>query len=141
MYKCKWFRCSATVFFPLVMFVHDLACQLTFWSAIFSSSLNMETSWVWLQSSENKNRTQFFRAGGGSWNKGTSLNISATNHKRKAPQGKILEFFLLGTLDTLDAAFRKSLDHKWNKSRYVFPISKEDLRDHLPPPWWTPVLH
>lgn len=93
MYKCKWFRCSVTIFFPLVMFAPDVPCQLTFWSVIFSSILNMQTSWLWLQSSENKNRTQFFRTGRGSWSKAIWLNISATNHKRKALQGNISGFF------------------------------------------------
>ena len=43
---------------------------------------------------------------------GTSLNISSTKHKRKAPRGKISGFFLLGTLDTLKTAFgMRNLSH------------------------------
>ena len=34
-----------------------------------------------------------FRAGKVSWNKGTSINILCITHKRKALQGKPLEFF------------------------------------------------
>ena len=41
-----------------------------------------------------------FRAGEVSWNEGTSISILSTTHQRKAPQGKILAFFLLDTLKT-----------------------------------------
>ena len=42
----------------------------------------------------------FFRAGEVSWNSGTSINISSKTQEKKAPQRKILNFFLLDTLKT-----------------------------------------
>ena len=41
--------------------------------------------WIWITT----------RIGEISWNEGTLINILSTTHQRKAPQGKILDFFSL----------------------------------------------
>ena len=43
---------------------------------------------------------EIFVAGEVSWNLSTSINVSCATHKRKAPQGKIVVFFLQDTLTT-----------------------------------------
>lgn len=81
----------------------------------------------------------FFRAGKVFWNKGTSVNISSTTHKRKPPQGKISQFLFLRTLK---AALMKNLTQHiqvfFSKTRPIFFLKfqkgKEDLLPHSPTP-------
>ena len=81
---------------------------------------------------------EFFRAGEVSWNKGALINIIlSTAYERKAPQGKILEFFLL---DALKVTFEmRHLTHSWTKSGHfflksgrVFSIFKKGWRGFAP---------
>ena len=44
---------------------------------------------------------EFFRAGEVSGNKGHLINISSPTYERKAPQGRILEFFLLDNYNSI----------------------------------------
>ena len=44
--------------------------------------------------------TRHFSGGEVFWNKGTPISISSTTHKRKSPNGKILEYLLLDTIKT-----------------------------------------
>ena len=61
---------------------------------------------------------EFLRAGEFSRNEGTSINSLSTTHQRRAPQGKILEFF---HLDALKTAFQvRHLTHRWIQSEYFF---------------------
>ena len=50
---------------------------------------------------EQARNQEFFGEGEVSWNKGTSINVSSTTYKERAPQGKNLAFFLLDNLKTL----------------------------------------
>ena len=43
---------------------------------------------------------KFFRAGEVLWNQGSSIYFSSKTQEKKAPQGKMLELFLLDTLKT-----------------------------------------
>ena len=64
---------------------------------------------------------KFFKAREVPWNKRTSINISFTTNKRKAPQRNILEFFLL---DTFKAALEiGNINHGWTQSGHFFPKS------------------
>ena len=57
---------------------------------------------------------EFFRAGEVFWNEGTLINILSTTRWRKAPQGKISEFYLLEALKT---AFQmRHLTHRCTQS-------------------------
>ena len=61
-------------------------------------------------------RQEFFWAEQVSWNRGTSINISCTPYKRRAPQGKIFLFFSKIFLNLND-----SLTHRCSQTGQYFP--------------------
>ena len=67
-------------------------------SSDFSSKLQIYGNVQW-------RNQEFLRAGKVSWNEGTSINISSTAHKRKAPQGNMLEFFSYAKKNILNENF------------------------------------
>lgn len=61
---------------------------------------------------------EFFPAGRGSWNEGTSMNILSVVHQRKTVQGKTLKFVLLAFLEI---AFQmKHLTHRRTQPGHFF---------------------
>ena len=80
--------------------------------SLLKKSLNVNLSIYTVQASNQ----EFLRAGEFSRNEGTSINSLSTTHQRRAPQGKILEFF---HLDALKTAFQvRHLTHRWIQSEY-----------------------
>ena len=63
-------------------------------------------------------KQKYFKAGEISQNQGTSINILSKSRKKKVLQGKLLEFFFLGTVKTI---FRmKNSTQIWTQSRPFF---------------------
>ena len=78
------------------------------------------------------------------WNQGTSINILSKTQEKEAPQGNILEFFLLDTLKY--TLWMENLTGRWAQSGSFFPKSghffdfqKGQGRPPFPPPSCAPV--
>ena len=60
----------------------------------------------------------FFKVGEVSWNQGNLINISSKAQEKKAPQGEVLEFFLLNTFKPTFSM--GNLTQRWSQSGAFF---------------------
>ena len=80
----------------------------------FKMELFVKKNNTWVQAHNQK----FFSSGEVSWNEGTSINISSKTQERKAPQGNVLEFFLLDTIKS--TLWMKNLTQRWTHAVAFF---------------------